>query len=1150
MPTLARLSFWVSPEQMDAFEATYEKQIVPMLKQHDLEGSSELGRRTVEGVFDRLFEVETPSDVAVKQSTLERDPGWQEVLQSLGTTFGTSEADDLLPAHLGVYRTPAGPGRVVEAGPGFRQGLWQSYSVSDGLPSSTVNDILQDREGNLWFGTRWGGVCRYDGAQLFIFTEEDGLAHNTVHCMLEDREGHLWFGTGDLHGTGGGVSRYDGETFVTFTREDGLAHHVPSCMLEDREGHLWFGTGEARGTFGVGVSRYDGEAFRTFTPEDGLVHDNIITMLEDRKEYLWFGTYGGGMSRYDGEAFKTFTTEDGLVSDYVATILEDREGHLWVGSGGGVSRYDGEAFTHFAPEAAPPFHCLRHLLENREGHIWFGMLPGGVSRYDGKRFTTFTTEDGLGNDQVLSLLEDREGHLWVGTLGGGVSRYDGAQFTHFTVEDGLIDSGVMCLLEDDDGSLWFGTWYGACRYGGREFVPLEHLRGETVECLLKDREGHLWIGTQRGGVGRYDGKELRGFTRQDGLAGDTVRCILEDREGNLWFGCGGVERGAGVSRYTGDRFVASVPGDELTGNPVSCMLEDREGNLWFGTDGGGVSRYDGDQFVAFTTEDGLASDQVATILEDGEGNLWFGTIGGGVSRYDGDRFVTFTTEDGLVANHVWSLLEDRDGHLWIGTYGGGVSRYDGRVFQSLARRDGLVHDATHEIHQDRNGDIWITSDGGVTRYHPQHTPPTVYFKDVVADRRYGSVEEIHVSGEQNLVVFEFQGRSLTTPPDRMAYVYMLEGQDPDWTPNYTGRVEYQDLPLGEYVFRVQAVDRDLNYSEPVRVRIIVEPDPRLEALTEALSEAGPAGEFVGKSAALRRVQQQLAQVASTNATVLILGETGTGKGLAARTLHELSPRADGPFVPVHCGAIPEGLVESELFGHEKGAFTGAESRKLGKVELADEGTLFLDEIGDMALETQVKLLHLLEERTFDRVGGTETLSADIRIVAATNRDLRGMVEKGTFREDLYYRLQGFRIRVPPLRERKEDIPMLAVYFMQPVADHVDKEVSRLTPEALLLLQSHDWRGNVRELKNTIERAVIVCPESEIRARDIALGAEETAGKTAEKLMTLKEYERWYIRSMLEQAGWVIKGPEGAAALLDMPASTLHSRMKKLGIERP
>ena len=239
-------------------------------------------------------------------------------------------------------------------------------------------------------------------------------------------------------------------------------------------------------------------------------------------------------------------------------------------------------------------------------------------------------------------------------------------------------------------------------------------------------------------------------------------------------------------------------------------------------------------------------------------------------------------------------------------------------------------------------------------------------------------------------------------PDGMVYVYRLQGHDADWRVAYDGRVEYQDLPLGDYTFQVQAVDRDLNYSEPAQVQLSIVPDPHRQALAEALSAGVGGEEFVGQSPALRRVQEQLRQVAPAELTVLILGETGTGKGLAARTLHQLSPRRAASFIQVTCGALPEPLIESELFGHEKGAFTGAASRRLGKVELASGGTLFLDEIGDMPLSAQVKLLRLLEEGTFERVGGERVLEAQVRIVAATNRDLRQEVHDGTFREDLYF----------------------------------------------------------------------------------------------------------------------------------------------------
>jgi formate hydrogenlyase transcriptional activator len=402
----------------------------------------------------------------------------------------------------------------------------------------------------------------------------------------------------------------------------------------------------------------------------------------------------------------------------------------------------------------------------------------------------------------------------------------------------------------------------------------------------------------------------------------------------------------------------------------------------------------------------------------------------------------------------------------------------------------------------------------------------------------------------HVVAFEFQGRSLYAAWDQMAYVYRLEGYETAWQVTYARRVEYTDLPLGNYVFQVQAVDPELHYSAPVSVRLTVEPDPHRDGLTRTLRQGGPAGQFVGTSAALRQVQRQLAQVAPTELTVLILGETGTGKGLAARRVHELSRRRDRAFIQVNCGAIPEGLVESELFGHEKGAFTSAVSRQLGKVELAQGGTLFLDEIGDLPLEAQGKLLRLLEEGTFERVGGSETLVADVRVVAATNRTLEAMVDDSRLRADLYYRLQGFEVHLPPLRERQDDIELLALYFAECMAVHLHQPVPELSPAVLARLRSYDWPGNVRELEHAIQRAVIVGDGRLLRPENLALGLAREDPDREAPVRTLADQERHYIVQVLEQVGWVLSGDRGAAARLGLPVSTLRSRMKKLGITRP
>ena len=397
------------------------------------------------------------------------------------------------------------------------------------------------------------------------------------------------------------------------------------------------------------------------------------------------------------------------------------------------------------------------------------------------------------------------------------------------------------------------------------------------------------------------------------------------------------------------------------------------------------------------------------------------------------------------------------------------------------------------------------------------------------------------------MAFQFQGSSFTTGPTQMVYWYQLQGFDEKGKQTREGRVEYARLPQGEYVFEVQAVDRDLKYSKPISVHVFVEPDPHLQALTETLSAGQPTQEFVGESAALRQV---LSLVSEAAPTVLIEGETGTGKGLAARMVHDQSGRRTGPFVQVNCGAIPEGLVESELFGHERGAFTGATTRKLGKVELAAGGSLFLDEIGDLALIAQTKLLKVLEERTFERVGGAETLTADVRVIAATNRTLSQMLEAGQFREDLYFRLQAFPVRLPPLRERREDIPLLAVYFAGRMATHLNKRIVGLRPGALAEMHGYEWPGNVRELEHAVQRAVIVCSGTEIRPGDLALGREHTEEMPAAGIASLEEHERLYIQSVLGQLDWVIGGSEGAAAMLGLPESTLRNRMKRLGILRP
>ncbi len=322
-------------------------------------------------------------------------------------------------------------------------------------------------------------------------------------------------------------------------------------------------------------------------------------------------------------------------------------------------------------------------------------------------------------------------------------------------------------------------------------------------------------------------------------------------------------------------------------------------------------------------------------------------------------------------------------------------------------------------------------------------------------------------------------------------------------------------------------------------------------------------EIVGKSQALRLVLEQVETVAPTDSTVLIYGETGTGKELIARAVHNLSARQSNGFVKLNCAAIPTGLLESELFGHERGAFTGAISQRIGRFELANRGTMFLDEIGEVPLELQPKLLRVLQEREFERLGSTRTLRTDARLIAATNRDLEALVSEQKFRSDLYYRLNVFPVRVPALRERPEDIPLLVRHFVQQFSRRIGKAIDTIPSDTMTTLVKYSWPGNIRELQNVIERAVILTkgpvlniPGDDLRTQNMnsmaaAAGVQNPSASSNEAPRNMRtvmdETERKQIVEALEHTNWTVAGARGAAALLGMKRSTLQSRMQKLGI---
>ena len=811
-PTLARLSFWVPPERMAEFEGTYAEQIVPILEKHGLVESPVHGRATVDSVFSRLFSFTTVKDAWEKWADISTDPQFQKILEVTGAEYGTADwaNDDHIRHSFGVYSAPAGNGKAVKAGTGDRQGLWQIYGVADGLPAPVLYDVMADSSGNLWIGGLGMTLCRFDGEEFITFFEEDGFSAGVANTILQDRQGNLWIGAY------GSVSRYDGRKWITFTVEDGLPFDTIENILEDRVGRLWVVASE-------GVALYDGERFFQVTVEDGdplkpggeLGTDRII---EDSQGHIWLATgYQGdenskGVYRFDGEHWVNYATRDGLPSNSIHALMEDRQGYIWIGTNAGLSRYDGQSFITFTTDDGLANDEIYSLAEDRQGHLWIGTYRG-PSRFDGEKFTNFESE------LVPSIEEDGEGYLWFATR-GGLLRYDGNFFTHFTVEDGLADNGVMCIAEDREGDLWFGTFRGVSRFDEEGISTLEGTERENIWSILEDRWGDLWFYSfNRGEPIHYDGKKLTYFTIGDGLP-HAIHGMLEDREGDLWF-----VGPKGLSRYREGEFTTFTAEHGFPqGTWSGSMVEDSEGQIWLLTRAG-LATFDGTRFSALPNENRLRLVPVSPLFEDRTGSLWFGTWGQGTGRYDGENYTRFSMEDGLAYNTISHIMQDDRGHLWFATWGGGVSRYDGLVFQSLDKRDGLVNDTVQAVHQDRNGDFWIATEGGITRYRPSTTPPSIRLTEVVADRSYGSIQDLALPSSQSLIEFAFQGGSPSTAPDRLAYVYRLQGYE-DWRTTRSTQVRYSDLPTGDYLFQVRAVDRDLNYSEPVSVHIVIHPPYR------------------------------------------------------------------------------------------------------------------------------------------------------------------------------------------------------------------------------------------------------------------------------------------------------------------------------------
>ena len=1015
-------------------------------------------------------------------------------------------------------------------------GVWSRFTADDGLPDTKIECLYQDRRGRMWIGTSDRGIACFDNKTFATFTHEEGLSGNRVYSIVEDTDGRIWLGTNH------GLTWYDDQGFHSLSPSVLYGFLWGSCV--DAEGGIWFGL-EQRPQSPPMLAHWDGQQLRliSLTEDTCIRGESIQALTIDTQGNIWCG--GRGLYSYDRTkdlSHRHAWFNERIPNAEVTSLLARPDGTLWIATNIGVFIFDGRDFRLLEPSLQHYFLAIRE--DPRSKTVYLTSYEGTLACCDGEQIDSLHRDD-LSFSRGLCV--DHLGRLWSGTRDRGLYCYDNKRLQVFGPDYGLPATSFTSISQSDTGPLWVGTVDGLVRFdiqqNSVENVAVPGCPEITAICI--DHDGCVWFGEAGAGLYRYnyDAQQLKLMhpsASPDHHSASSISAITIDEYGRVWFayqhgdGFGYVENGQ--VRWFGPTANTAFP------TRIDALAWSRQEHLWLGTNAEdeehGLYRFDGTTCERVD----MPACLIFALYEGVDGRLWMGTNQGLFCLNEG-RIRHFSRDDGLPCDAITSIIQARDGRLWMGTEGSGLCGYDGQVFQNIEVPEPRLCNTVRALAEGRDGTLYLGTKGGLVRYSPQRILPQATIVGIEADAFYEVVatQAIRFPGTKDSVHIRFEGTSPLEHPSHLIYRYRLDGLESEWCQTTETQVEYPPLQPGTYTFRLQAVDRDLTYSEQVRAPFEVTEDARMNLIQRW---------FIGQSQAMHQVKADLYEVAKTDLTVLLLGETGTGKSLAAQAVHELSARRDAPFISVNCGTLHRELVNSELFGHEKGGFTGAYERRIGKFESADQGTIFLDEIGDLSLDVQTNLLEVLQGKHIHRVGGNRAIPVDVRIIAATHQDLGQAVANKTFRADLFYRLGGYFIHIPPLRKRPEDTPFLAKYFVTQFASQLNQPATKISPQSIEALQAYSWPGNVRQLEHAVQRAFIEARRGPIEPHHFTEGIGEARPQQIESafaIVPLEDHLRQYLIQVLDHTNGVIYGQQGAANLLGVHPNTLRSRLRKLGI---
>jgi DNA-binding NtrC family response regulator/ligand-binding sensor domain-containing protein len=1011
------------------------------------------------------------------------------------------------------------------------RGVWEHFTVLDGLPDMKVECLAEDRDGMIWVGTHDGGAARYDGEHFECFSTDDGLSCDSVYSITEGLDGTIWFGTSR------GLTRYDGKTFEVIDGSQEYSFLWGACV--DDDGVMWFGLDRRPGK-PAGVIRCDGRTAELIEAgTSGFARGNSVKSIatSGRDVYLC--------------ADDLHLLNDGVIAELpwplqrsemhsFNKLTADQSGELLVLASDGAFRYSGGDARSISSCDSPGYSASAQC----RGEDYLSSYSGSLLRLrkDGSESVELQT-----GRSVQALLSDSSGALWVGTYGAGIVKTEPGRWRLFD-SPSLSVSPTCVAAGGARDRMWVGSTLGLGSASVDRWVPVNTAPKYPVTAVLSDEEGGVWVGLRNGTVSYLsaDGERQRRYASREVEGFSVVAIERGETPTEVWYAC---SMGLGLRKISNGQVVnaAEFIDDAPAWIGALCNCEDR--GLLIGTNTGkGTDRLLVVQDSRIAVLDEFA--HPVTAIESADECLYVGTTRGlRASGLSGHRFENHELE----CHSITCLCRDAFGRIWVGTEGAGLFLCRGSESTSVPLGQGPSWQVVNSIGIGRDGHVWIATPAGIAVYEEgTDVPPCA--PGLAEGTLLDGALSMEAESRKDL---SFRSHGATWKSSGTVIRWRIPEKNREWNLSPSRRFALPKLAEGDYTVEAHARDIRLRRSRTFRCEVQVRAR-RVDLMVEEALKAQGGIQFVGGSETVKSLTQLISQAAPSDLPILIQGETGTGKSLAGRLLHELSRRASGPFVSINCAAIADTLAESELFGHVKGAFTGAIRDRVGKFELANGGTLLLDEIGDLNPRIQAKLLHVIQDGTVEPVGGGKALNVDVRVLGATNRDIKSAIAEGSFREDLYFRLNAFELQVLPLRSRRGDIRILAETFLSEASARLSLPVASFTEEAICALLEYGWPGNVRELRHVVERAVLLSGGGTVDTRDLTLTAvssfaeSPTDGSGHQQgavwpLMTWDQHEREYLESVLRETGGVIAGEKGAAVLLGLKSSTLRSRLKRLGL---